>query len=447
MICAESARMRLVASSHNAHGNRHILKSPSPISSSTLDKQVFGWTKVAGFIAARQGIQAAAAAPLPRHTPAARPVTCFASAGSTTSTQQAGAARPAYSGASASLHVRDLGFHPPGTEQPLLQGVSMDLPAHSMGLLIGRSGSGKTTLLQVLAGLCDQTSGTIHIHRDSSLRPPQHPTTPAATTTPPGGPGLGVAAGRKQQGLRFAARLAAEGKALPAAGTLAAVVAANQAAAPAGGVDLTDRGGGSGPGGTASPADLKQPSTSSQPGGPLPAAGPLLLTPSPLQERMARVGLVFQFPERHFLGQDVLSELTFTWPRDIGFMWEQERQRQRITRVMHAVGLSDINLSLPPWALSGGQQRRLALALQLVRQPDVLLLDEPLAGLDWRARREVVELLGRLKQECSLLVVSHDLRELSPIVDCAWSMQLGGRLEALPSWPPSGGLASVAASP
>lgn len=443
MICAESARMRLVASSHNAHGNRHILKSPSPISSSTLDKQVFGWTKVAGFIAARQGIQSAAAAPLPRHTPAA--VTCFASAGSTTSTQQAGAARPAYSGASASLHVRDLGFHPPGTEQPLLQGVSMDLPAHSMGLLIGRSGSGKTTLLQVLAGLCDQTSGTIHIHRDSSLRPPQHPTAPA-TTTPPGGPGLGVAAGRKQQGLRFAARLAAEGKALPAAGTLAAVVAANQAAAPAGGADLTARGGGSGSGGTASPADSEQPSTSSQPGGPLPAAGPLLLTPSPLQERMARVGLVFQFPERHFLGQDVLSELTFTWPRDIGFMWEQERQRQRITRVMHAVGLSDINLSLPPWALSGGQQRRLALALQLVRQPDVLLLDEPLAGLDWRARREVVELLGRLKQECSLLVVSHDLRELSPIVDCAWSMQLGGRLEALPSWPPSGGLASVAAS-
>ncbi|GFH13048.1 ABC transporter domain-containing protein, partial [Haematococcus lacustris] len=311
-------------------------------------------------------------------------VTCFASAGSATTTQQAGAARPAYSGASASLHVRDLGFHPPGTEQALLQGVSMDLPAHSMGLLIGRSGSGKTTLLQ--------------------------------------------------------------------------------AAAPAGGADLTARGGGSGSGGTASPADSEQPSTSSQPGGPLPAAGPLLLTPSPLQERMARVGLVFQFPERHFLGQDVLSELTFTWPRDIGFMWEQERQRQRITRsgclpdlcvgqVMHAVGLSDINLSLPPWALSGGQQRRLALALQLVRQPDVLLLDEPLAGvgqwpagLDWRARREVVELLGRLKQECSLLVVSHDLRELSPIVDCAWSMQLGGRLEALPSWPPSGGLASVAAS-
>lgn len=52
------------------------------------------------------------------------------------------------------------------------------------------------------------------------------------------------------------------------------------------------------------------------------------------------------------------------------------------------------------------------------------------AGLDWRARKELVALLTRLKQHLSLLVVSHDLRELAPIVDTAWEMQAGGTLEA-----------------
>lgn len=99
------------------------------------------------------------------------------------------------------------------------------------------------------------------------------------------------------------------------------------------------------------------------------------------------------------------------------------------------MGLGDIPLNTPPTALSGGQQRRLALALQLARSPSLMLLDEPLAGLDWRARAEVVALLRQLKTSCTLLVVSHDLREIEPLVDCAWRMHLGGRLEEV-AWPP-----------
>lgn len=68
-----------------------------------------------------------------------------------------------------------------------------------------------------------------------------------------------------------------------------------------------------------------------------------------------------------------------------------------LSQVLEAVGLQQIPLHVPPWALSGGQQRRLALAIQLVRGPALLLLDEPLAGLDWVARQEVVAILKKLK--------------------------------------------------
>lgn len=160
-----------------------------------------------------------------------------------------------------------------------------------------------------------------------------------------------------------------------------------------------------------------------------------LFVPTHIEERMQQVGLVFQFPERHFLGDDVMAEMTFTWPRDVAYWGQRQAMAVRMQRVVDAVGLSGIPFNISPAALSGGQQRRLALALQLVRGPSVLLLDEPLAGLDWHARREVVALLRELKREATLLVVSHDLADIAPLVDCAWRMEMGGKMEAV-QWPP-----------
>ena len=73
---------------------------------------------------------------------------------------------------------------------------------------------------------------------------------------------------------------------------------------------------------------------------------------------------------------------------------------------------------------------------QLVRQPSLLLLDEPLAGLDWQARGEVAALLAGLKRQCTLLVVSHDIKEIAPLVDRAWEMKPGGTLGEA-AWPPA----------
>jgi energy-coupling factor transport system ATP-binding protein len=127
-------------------------------------------------------------------------------------------------------------------------------------------------------------------------------------------------------------------------------------------------------------------------------------------------GLVFQFPERHFCGHTLLEELRLGHP---------ELARDQIEQALRAVGLDQLTLKTDPHALSGGQQRRLALAVQLIRKPYLLLLDEPTAGLDWSIRQQVIALLKQLKQNWTLLVVSHDGDELAPLADRCWQLDHG----------------------
>ncbi|HIK32003.1 MAG TPA: energy-coupling factor ABC transporter ATP-binding protein [Oscillatoriales cyanobacterium M59_W2019_021] len=131
-------------------------------------------------------------------------------------------------------------------------------------------------------------------------------------------------------------------------------------------------------------------------------------------------GLVFQFPERHFCGSTLLEELRLGHP---------ELDGDRVNEALAEVGLDHLGLNASPYALSGGQQRRLALAVQLIRQPQILLLDEPTAGLDWSMKRQLVNLLAKLKQHWSLLVVTHDAGDLLEIADRCWTLDLG-RLHA-----------------
>lgn len=142
-----------------------------------------------------------------------------------------------------------------------------------------------------------------------------------------------------------------------------------------------------------------------------------------------RVGIVFQFPERYFLADTVLEEVTFGWPRQKADLLLKEQLALNLQNAFNSVGLTTISLDENPQALSGGFKRRLALAIQLVQTPDLLLLDEPLAGLDWKARADVVNLLKDLKKHHTILVVSHDLRELYPLVDRSWRMEMGGSLK------------------
>lgn len=127
-------------------------------------------------------------------------------------------------------------------------------------------------------------------------------------------------------------------------------------------------------------------------------------------------GLVFQFPERHFCGSTILEELRLGHP---------ELGTERVKQALREVGLEQLSIHTSPQALSGGQQRRLALAVQLIRQPPLLLLDEPTAGLDWSMRRQLVGLLAKLKQDWTLLIVTHDPGDLLEVSDRVWNLNRG----------------------
>lgn len=131
------------------------------------------------------------------------------------------------------------------------------------------------------------------------------------------------------------------------------------------------------------------------------------------QSLRCQVGLVFQFPEHQLFESTVFDEVAFG-PRNL--KWPEERVSKAVTRALEAVGIDTERYArVSPFALSGGQQRRVALAGILSMEPSVLVLDEPVAGLDPQGRRELLELLIRLNRERNLTVVmvSHNMEELA----------------------------------
>jgi len=134
------------------------------------------------------------------------------------------------------------------------------------------------------------------------------------------------------------------------------------------------------------------------------------------RQRRWLCGLVFQFPERHFLGLTVGQELK---------LGHRRLAAEEAAAVLRRVGLEAVSLKQPPEQLSGGQQRRLALAVQLLRQPQVLLLDEPTAGLDWSVRGEILQLLQGLARDRCVLVVSHESELFTGITGPSWQLEHG----------------------
>lgn len=155
-----------------------------------------------------------------------------------------------------------------------------------------------------------------------------------------------------------------------------------------------------------------------------PSAGAVRWQGRKLNGRQRRwlCGLVFQFPERHFLGLTVGQELK---------LGHRRLSADDAATVLAQVGLEGLSFSQAPEQLSGGQQRRLALAVQLLRRPQVLLLDEPTAGLDWSVSGDILALLAQLARDRCVLVVSHEPELFAGITGPSWQL-VEGKLRTMP---------------
>ncbi|MDP2871942.1 MAG: energy-coupling factor transporter ATPase [Bacillota bacterium] len=130
-----------------------------------------------------------------------------------------------------------------------------------------------------------------------------------------------------------------------------------------------------------------------------------------------RVGLVFQFPEHQLFDETVLQDVAFG-PRNLGLTAAEALARAR--RALDAVGMGGEQLAeRSPFALSGGQMRRVAIAGVLAMEPEALVLDEPAAGLDPRGREDILGRVRSLHRERGLtvVVISHNMDEVARLAD------------------------------
>lgn len=134
------------------------------------------------------------------------------------------------------------------------------------------------------------------------------------------------------------------------------------------------------------------------------------------KELRSKVGLVFQYPEHQLFEVDVFSDVCFG-PKNLGL--SQKEAELRAYEALKKVGLPDDCFYQSPFDLSGGQKRRAAIAGVLAMKPDVLILDEPTAGLDPRGREEILSQICRLREESgmTIILVSHSMEDVAEYVD------------------------------
>ena len=141
----------------------------------------------------------------------------------------------------------------------------------------------------------------------------------------------------------------------------------------------------------------------------------------------SKVGLVFQYPEHQLFEIDVFKDVCFG-PKNLGL--SQKETELRAYAALKQVGIADEYFYQSPFDLSGGQKRRVAIAGVLAMKPEILVLDEPTAGLDPKGRDEILDQIAKLKEETGITVilVSHSMEDVAKYVERIIVMNRGSVL-------------------
>ncbi len=154
-----------------------------------------------------------------------------------------------------------------------------------------------------------------------------------------------------------------------------------------------------------------------------PTAGTILLDGKDIWSDMAltrqcrfRVGLVFQYPEYQLFEETVYKDIAFG-PKNMGLDADEIDRRVRETAAL--VGITEEQLEMSPFDLSGGQKRRVAIAGVMAMEPEILILDEPTAGLDPEGREEILQNIDdyRRTKNATIMMVSHSMTDVARLTD------------------------------
>lgn len=143
-----------------------------------------------------------------------------------------------------------------------------------------------------------------------------------------------------------------------------------------------------------------------------------------LRQLRCRVGLVFQYPEHQLFDETVLKDVSFG-PKNQGFSKDEAEEKAR--KALKRVGVPESLFEKSPFDLSGGEKRRAAIAGVLAMDPEILILDEPTAGLDPCGKSELLNLLEEIRQEKQgcVILVSHSMEDVAQYAERVIAMHQG----------------------
>ncbi len=146
--------------------------------------------------------------------------------------------------------------------------------------------------------------------------------------------------------------------------------------------------------------------------------------PKEIRKIRSRVGLVFQYPEYQLFEETVFEDIAFG-PKNMGL--EGEELNKRVTDICGLIGIKEEYFKKSPFDLSGGEKRRVAIAGVMAMSPEVIIFDEPTAGLDPRGREEVMKIIAdyRKAMGATVIIISHSMEDMATLADKILVMNRG----------------------